>query len=97
MIERNYARCRNNEVHSHYGPRHTLRLQQQQVSELLHVVAIAHAVVAQHVAVVPEFLDDGGGVHDDAIGANAPSLARSGLPDPVRFSSAEIIVAPYKP
>ena len=40
-------------------------LQEQQVRQLLHIVAIAHAVVAQHVAVVPELLDEGvgGGVH----------------------------------
>jgi len=40
-------------------------LEEQQIGELLHVVAIAHAVVAQHVAVVPELLDEGvgGGVH----------------------------------
>ena len=35
-------------------------LEEQQVGELLYVVAIAHAIVAQHVAVVPELLDDGG-------------------------------------
>ena len=35
-------------------------LEEQQVGELLDLVAIAHAVVAQHVAVVPELLDDGG-------------------------------------
>jgi hypothetical protein len=33
-------------------------LQEQQIGELLDVVAIAHAVVAQDVAVVPEFLND---------------------------------------
>ena len=37
--------------------------QEQQVSELLDIVAVAHAVIAQDVAVVPEFLDQGGGVH----------------------------------
>src|SRR3990170_2618010 len=31
--------------------------------ELLDVVAVGHGVVAQDVAVVPELLDDGGGVH----------------------------------
>jgi hypothetical protein len=35
----------------------------QQIGELLNVVAVAHAIVAQDVAVGPEFLDDGGGVH----------------------------------
>ncbi len=35
-------------------------LEEQQVGELLDLVAVAHAVVAQHVAVVPELLDDGG-------------------------------------
>ena len=39
------------------------QLQKQQVSELLQVVAIAHTVVAQGVAKVPDFLDEGGGVH----------------------------------
>ncbi len=34
-------------------------LEKQQISELLDVVAIRHAVVAQDVAVIPEFLDDG--------------------------------------
>ena len=33
-------------------------LQEQQIGELLDVVAVAHAVVTQDVAVVPEFLDD---------------------------------------
>jgi hypothetical protein len=32
--------------------------QEQQIGELLDVVAVAHAVVAQDVAVVPEFLDE---------------------------------------
>ena len=35
----------------------------QQIGELLNVVAVAHAIVAQDVAVGPEFLDDGGGIH----------------------------------
>ena len=38
-------------------------LQEQQIGELLDVVAVAHAVVAQDVAVVPEFLDDGRSIH----------------------------------
>ena len=33
-------------------------LEEQQIGELLDVVAVRHAVVAQNVAVVPEFLDD---------------------------------------
>jgi hypothetical protein len=33
-------------------------LEEQQVSELLDVIAIRHAVVAEDVAVVPELLDD---------------------------------------
>ena len=33
-------------------------LEEQQVGELLDVVAVGHAVVAQDVAVVPEPLDD---------------------------------------
>ena len=36
-------------------------LQEQQVGELLHIVAIAHAVVAQYAAIVPEFLNEGVG------------------------------------
>ncbi len=32
--------------------------EEEQVGELLDVVAVGHAVVAQDVAVVPEFLDD---------------------------------------
>ena len=39
------------------------QLQKQQVSELLQVVAIAHAIVFEGVAKVPDFLDEGGGVH----------------------------------
>lgn len=35
--------------------------EEQQVGELFDVVAIADAIVAEDVAVVPEFLDDGGG------------------------------------
>ena len=38
-------------------------LQKQQIGELLDIVAVAHAVVAQDVAVIPEFLDDGGRIH----------------------------------
>lgn len=34
-------------------------LEEQQIGELLDVVAIRHAVVTQDVTVVPEFLDDG--------------------------------------
>ena len=34
-------------------------LEKQQVRQLLDVVAIAHPVVAEDVAVVPEFLNDG--------------------------------------
>ncbi len=32
--------------------------EEEQVGKLLDVVAVGHAVVAQDVAVVPEFLDD---------------------------------------
>jgi hypothetical protein len=38
-----------------------------QVGELLQVVAIAHPVVAQGVAEVPELLDQGGGVHGSPV------------------------------
>jgi hypothetical protein len=38
-----------------------VHLEEEQVGELLDVVAVGHAVVAQDVAVVPEALDDGGG------------------------------------
>lgn len=38
-------------------------LEEQQVAELFDVVAIAQPVVAKDVAVVPELLDEGGGVH----------------------------------
>ena len=38
-------------------------LDEQQIRQLLDVVTIRHAVVAQHIAVVPEFLDDGRCVH----------------------------------
>src|SRR4051794_8178507 len=34
-------------------------LEEQQVRELLDVVAVAHAVVAENLAVVPELLDEG--------------------------------------
>ena len=40
-------------------------LQEQQIDELLDVVTVAHAVVAQDVAVAPGFLDDGCCVHFD--------------------------------
>ena len=36
-------------------------LEEQQIGELLYIVAIAHAVVAQHAAIVPELLDEGVG------------------------------------
>jgi hypothetical protein len=45
-------------------------LQEQQVGELLQVVAVAHAVIAQGVAEVPDFVDDGGGGHGDRMGAS---------------------------
>jgi three-Cys-motif partner protein len=38
-------------------------LQKQQVGQLFQIIAIAHAVIAQGVAEVPDFLDEGGGVH----------------------------------
>ena len=38
-------------------------LEEEQVRQLLDVVAITHPVVAQDIAVVPEFLDDGGWAH----------------------------------
>jgi hypothetical protein len=38
-----------------------VHLEEQQVGELLYVVAIGHAVVAQDIAVVPEALNDCGG------------------------------------
>ena len=43
-----------------------VHLEEEQVGQLLDVVAVRHAVVAQDVAVVPETLDDGGGLvgHD---------------------------------
>ena len=33
-------------------------LEEQQIGQLLDVVAVAHPVVAEDIAVVPEFLDD---------------------------------------
>ncbi len=58
-------------------------LQEDQVGELLQIVAIAHAVVAQGVAETPDFLDEGGGVHRAILGcrlmrekAFMPSAAR---------------------
>jgi hypothetical protein len=38
-------------------------LEEQQIGQLLDVVAIRHAVVTQDVAVIPEFLDDARCVH----------------------------------
>jgi hypothetical protein len=35
-------------------------LEKQKISELFDVIAVAHAVVAQDVAVIPEFLDKRG-------------------------------------
>ena len=34
----------------------------QQEGELLDIIAVAHPVITLHVAIVPEFLDDGGSV-----------------------------------
>ena len=39
------------------------QLQKQQVGQLLQVVAVTHAVVAQRVAEVPDFLDEGRCIH----------------------------------
>lgn len=39
------------------------QLQKQQVGELFRVVAVAHAIVAQGVTEIPDFLDEGRGVH----------------------------------
>ena len=38
-------------------------LEEQQIRQLLDVVAVAHPVVAQDIAVIPEFLDDRGRAH----------------------------------
>ena len=38
-------------------------LEKQQIGELLDVIAIAHAVIAQSIAIVPEFLNQRGSVH----------------------------------
>ena len=38
-------------------------LEEQQIGELLDIVAIAHAVVAKDVAVVPELLDQDNRIH----------------------------------
>ncbi len=37
-------------------------LEEEQIDELLHIVALGDAVIAQDVAVVPKALDDGGGL-----------------------------------
>ena len=42
-------------------------LEEQQKRKLLHIVALTHAVVAQHIAVVPELLDQGVGVHSGTL------------------------------
>ena len=48
-------------------------LEEEQIGELLDVIAVAHAVVAKDVAVVPEFLDDGGGIHNQyMVSTNVP-------------------------
>ena len=39
----------------------------KKVRQLLNVVAVAHAVVAEDVAVVPEFLNDGGASHSKRV------------------------------
>ena len=60
-------------------------IQEHQERELLNAVAIAHAIVAQDVALVTGFLDDGGGVHGvgfklrPAENAASRFLALSGL------------------
>jgi len=51
-----------------------LHLEKRQVGELLDIVAIAHAVVAEDVAVVPEFLDEGTGVHVYTRGRGADAV-----------------------
>ena len=47
------------------------------VGELLNVIAVAHAVVAQDVAVVPEFPDDGGAIHLRRFSFSPSSMAAS--------------------
>jgi len=49
-------------------------LQEQKIRQLLHVVAIAHAIIAQNAAIVPKLLDEGvgGGVQGfDLLFANS--------------------------
>ena len=36
--------------------------EEEQIGELLDVIAIGEAVIAEDVAVVPEFVDEGGGI-----------------------------------
>ena len=38
--------------------------EKQQKGQLLQIIAVAHAVVAQRMAEIPDFLDQGGGVHN---------------------------------
>ena len=51
--------------------------QKQQIGELLDVITVAHAVVAQDVALVPEFPDDGGAIHLRRFSFSPSSMAAS--------------------
>jgi hypothetical protein len=42
-------------------------LQKQQIGKLLQVIAVAHPIIAQGVAEIPDFLDEGRGVQKTGI------------------------------
>jgi len=67
-------------------------LEKQQVGELLDVVAIAHPVVAQDVAVVPELLDDGRGVHGCSVGQRSEDNWSRAIPGALCSDSSAILI-----
>ncbi len=72
--------------------------EEEQIGELLDIIAVTHPVVAEDVTVVPEFLDDGGGGHSNRSkisGLDSP-LFTSASTINLYFSNSSLLVPPAR-
>ena len=71
-------------------------LQEKQIGELLRVIAIGETIAAQDVAVVPKFLNDGGGrIGGSATGPTSVAAATTTTTEeiPAGVSKGRVLVA----